>query len=207
MSCLSCFSPGRGWVPRWHNWRSIYCGECRIQSIIIKLSCFCTFSYHASKGDCDPDSEHDYCSLHVRLRAGQVTAPSFFKLSLGQFFWWVFQFFEWQTFIGSNSWWELFKWPAFIGSNFWWDVFQWLCWNIFFPSLNRIGFLSDMHHLVCGQLWWATLFMWLHTVTLNLIIIPFLASINVIMKMLILVSFQWHWRQAKKTSGLWSSSW
>ena len=46
---------------------------------------FCTFSYHTSKGDCDPDSEHDHCSLHVRLRAGQVTAPSFFKL-LDQFF-------------------------------------------------------------------------------------------------------------------------
>ena len=88
LACLSCFSPGRGWVPRGHNWRSIYCGECRIQSIIIKLSCFCTFSYHTSKGDCDPDSEHDYCSLHVRLRAGQVTAQSFFKLSLDHFFWW-----------------------------------------------------------------------------------------------------------------------
>ena len=104
---MSCFSPGRGWVPRGHNWRSIYCGECRIQSIIIKLSCFCTFYYHTSKGDCDPDSEHDYCSLHVRLWAGQVTAQSFFKLFWINFFL-VGRFLSWQTFIGSNFWWELF---------------------------------------------------------------------------------------------------
>ena len=97
---------------------------------------FCTFSYHTSKGDCDPDSEHDYCSLHVRLRAGQVTAPSFFKLLLKQFFWWeVFwvtnihwiyfggKFFEWQTFIGSIFGWKFFEWQTFIGSIFWWDVF------------------------------------------------------------------------------------
>ena len=91
-------------------------------SIITKLSCFRTFSYHTSKGDCDPDSEHDYCSLHVRLRAGQVTDPSFFKLSLDQFFWWRGFWvtnFHWIIFFGG----KFFKWQTCIESIFGWEVF------------------------------------------------------------------------------------
>ena len=141
-------------------------------SIIIRLSCFfCTFSYHTSKGDCDPDSEHDYCSLHVRLWAGQVTAQSFFKLFWINFFL-VGRFLSWQTFIGSNFWWELFlvtsfHWIKFLVGRFLVTLLKYFFFHSFFLHWIGLALCQICIIVFCGQLWWVTLFMWLHVVNFH----------------------------------------